>query len=284
VLQLRESGSEEPQPYAALSYCWVGEQEVRTTNSTLHRHLTRLNEKDLPATVRDAVLVTERLGITQIWIDSLCIIQDNIHDKTVELAQMPLVYNQATVTIVASRATSVQEGFLRPRSSISGQNPQILFQLPYTNSKGVNGSLAVYPHIEATEPLDFRAWALQERYLSPRILEYGTLRTRWICSCCHELSSSRDHPLTDGFDENARLDTVNELANVEGSSPKMGKHEYFYNLANLYLPEGSWLPGHKRDQWYSLLKLYTHRKLTVPSDRLSSNLRNCCTFREGAKR
>jgi hypothetical protein len=144
VLQLRESGSEEPRPYAALSYCLGGEQQICTTNSTLHRHLTRLNEKHLPATVRDAVTVTERLGITQIWIDSLCIIQDDIHDKTVELAQMPLVYNQATVTIVASRAIRVQEGFLLPRSSISGQSPQVLFRLPYTNSHGVNGSLTAY--------------------------------------------------------------------------------------------------------------------------------------------
>jgi hypothetical protein len=121
--------------------------------------------------------------------------------------------------------------------------------------------------MEATEPLDLRAWALQERYLSPRILECGTFRTRWICSCCHELSSSRDHPLTDGFDENAGLDTVNKLANVEWAPPKMDKHECFYNLSNLDLPVGSSLPGHSlRGRWYSLLNLYTHRKLTVPSD------------------
>jgi len=89
-LRLRETRSEEAEPYVALSYCWGGEQRVTTDSKTVHRHLSRINMEDLPPTVRDAVFVAEKLGITRLWVDALSIIQDDIHDKAFEISQMPL--------------------------------------------------------------------------------------------------------------------------------------------------------------------------------------------------
>jgi hypothetical protein len=96
---------------------------------TRHRaqHRTDLTATDLPATLRDAILVAERLGIRQIWIDSFCIIQDDVHDKAVQLAQMPLIYNQAIVTITTSRAKGEHEGFLQDQSHSTGECPEMIF-------------------------------------------------------------------------------------------------------------------------------------------------------------
>ena len=71
--------------------------------------------EDLPATMRDAVIVTEKLGIMNLWIDALCIVQDDTIDKAREIAQMPLIYSQAIVTIAASRASGVEKGFLHDK-------------------------------------------------------------------------------------------------------------------------------------------------------------------------
>jgi hypothetical protein len=258
VLRLRETESENPVPYAALSYCWGGEQVVCTTNKTLHRHLTRINWTDLPATLRDAILVTERLGLRRIWIDSFCILQDDDYDKAIEIGRMPLIYNQATVTIAASRALHVNEGFLHNR--YTGESPETIFQLPRTDANGKVDSVTFHSPIETiTEPLDFRAWALQERYLSPRILDYGSYQTQWSCRFSQEDPKSNEHLFTDGFFE--RL--------AESKLKVASKHTYFYDITPPERPLEVWVPKKDiREQWYELVKTFTRRKLTVPGDRL----------------
>jgi hypothetical protein len=74
-LRLSVTKFDPPEPYVALSYCWGGDQHVKTTNENIIRHRTRINMEDLPATVRDAILVAERLGILKIWVGAFCIIQ-----------------------------------------------------------------------------------------------------------------------------------------------------------------------------------------------------------------
>jgi hypothetical protein len=50
---------------------------------------------ELPATLLDALLVANKLGISYIWIDSPCIIQDDPQDLVTELASMPRIYKEA---------------------------------------------------------------------------------------------------------------------------------------------------------------------------------------------
>ena len=56
------------------------------------------------------------MNIKYLWVDAFCIVQDDQEDKTFEIAQMPNVYYNSTLTIAASRATNVREGFLEERS------------------------------------------------------------------------------------------------------------------------------------------------------------------------
>ena len=66
-----------PVKYIALSHCWGPSQTFTTTNATLEQRLSSIEWKELPRTYRDAVKVACKLHIRYIWIDSLCIIQDN---------------------------------------------------------------------------------------------------------------------------------------------------------------------------------------------------------------
>lgn len=62
--------------YVALSYCWGGEQEQKTTTSNVkEREPTGIVISILPKALQDAVMVTRQLRLSTLWIDSLCIVQ-----------------------------------------------------------------------------------------------------------------------------------------------------------------------------------------------------------------
>jgi hypothetical protein len=67
-----------PVRYISLSHCWGLSQTCTTTNSSLANRLRSISWDILPKTYRDAITVARKLGIEYLWIDSLCIIQDNL--------------------------------------------------------------------------------------------------------------------------------------------------------------------------------------------------------------
>jgi hypothetical protein len=70
--------------YAALSYCWgtkeEAEHQLTTTSSTLERHCDRIAFDDMTPVIQDAVTAARELSIHYLWIDALCIIQDDVND------------------------------------------------------------------------------------------------------------------------------------------------------------------------------------------------------------
>jgi hypothetical protein len=83
-----------------------------TTQATINSHTKSFNLSSLAPTIQDAIKVTRMLQLRYLWIDALCIIQDDPADKRREMAYMGQIYKNATVTIAAARAKSVHEGFL----------------------------------------------------------------------------------------------------------------------------------------------------------------------------
>lgn len=61
-VRLIECKLEESIPYAALSYCWGDKGNITTTTNNIHDHLAGFDVQDLPPTLQDALLVTEKLG------------------------------------------------------------------------------------------------------------------------------------------------------------------------------------------------------------------------------
>ncbi|KAM0421209.1 hypothetical protein ACHAPT_010929 [Fusarium lateritium] len=162
--------------WAALSYCWGGPQKMETTiqNATA-RHKGFL-VSDLPSTIRDAIWVCHRLDISHIWIDSLCIIQNDQNDKVCELAKMPEIYQGALVTISASCASACTEGFLHDRSPYA---PSVAFPLRYADNYDIAQVISIDGFQK--EPIDTRPWTFQEQVLSERVLEYGTQEHEFLC-------------------------------------------------------------------------------------------------------
>jgi hypothetical protein len=71
--------------------------------------------KEVPKTFQDAIIVTHELGVPYLWIDSLCIIQDDISDWDREASQTARVYTNAYINIAALNSDDDAKGFLRTR-------------------------------------------------------------------------------------------------------------------------------------------------------------------------
>jgi hypothetical protein len=202
----------------------------------------------LPATLRDAVLVCRKTGFEYLWVDAFCILQDDAADQMSEIAKMPYVYGGAVFTIAASRCRSVDQRFLATRSF--GANPPPAFTLPYRCRDGAMGAVTIVRLDLSPEPIDSRGWTFQERLLSPRTIEYGTWQTRWLCQ-----ESGFDPKYTDGWkrkveDSSVRKDTLHLLTPhtaVERGHPRF---DYYFT-----------------SNWQSVVRAFTGRHLTKPTDR-----------------
>jgi hypothetical protein len=160
--------------YLTLSHCWGKLELVRLLANTMETYRSEIPLSKLSKTFRDALQVTAWLGYQYIWIDSLCIQQDSKSDWEREAATMGEIYRHSTCTIAATGAKDGDGGLFFERSAVAftacplfaRENGELLYA-----DRG-----SVWP-----APLTTRAWAVQERFLSPRTLSFGSDRVSWNC-------------------------------------------------------------------------------------------------------
>lgn len=188
-LRLVETREEEisTKEYIALSHPW-GDIKKHKPFSTLRKDPSGAGHEldlfkqsiphdQLPATFKDAVYCTRKLGIRYLWIDSICIIQGKDGDFTEEAERMEDVFSGAYCVLAASRANSQHDGFLGPRL----QREYVTFQRggekPFYVCKAIdNFSKDV---IEGS--LNKRGWVLQERALARRTIYFTENQTYFEC-------------------------------------------------------------------------------------------------------
>ncbi|MAD87254.1 MAG: hypothetical protein CL912_30205 [Deltaproteobacteria bacterium] len=108
-------GLGEEDEYVALTYVW-GEKTLKKEKPRgwrMPRTLKRAVRVDdygqevvelphnIPRTIRDAIDVTRSLGYRYLWVDSLCIVQDDETDQEIQIGMMDEIYSNATLTIAA---------------------------------------------------------------------------------------------------------------------------------------------------------------------------------------
>ncbi|PSN60507.1 HET-domain-containing protein [Corynespora cassiicola Philippines] len=165
--------------YAALSHCWGKAPPYTTTHKTLVSRSRALAWSEIPKTFRDAILVTRALELKYLWIDSLCIIQDDKTDWKEEAAKMCHVYSNAVVTIVASSASDSSKGFLQEREHLSKTIMSIRGERPIKMREDI------HYHFSTAGPLVDRGWCFQERMLARRLLMFEKHEMVWRCKIDH---------------------------------------------------------------------------------------------------
>ncbi|KAH0437150.1 heterokaryon incompatibility protein [Colletotrichum camelliae] len=186
------------------------------------------------------MLVTTQLGIRYIWIDSLCIVQDDAQDWAGEASRMASVYANAHLTISAMEATDGHQGLFIN----TGSEPILRRSVHEIKLPGLQ-----YPiYVRSTEgpdplkltnmPLLHRGWAFQERILSPWILHFT------------ESELNFEDARGGSFCECKELDHC-----IDGN---YGRH-WLFGTRTSYLDGTS---------WYHIVERYASGLLTSEADRL----------------
>ncbi|KAI0533294.1 HET-domain-containing protein [Xylaria digitata] len=250
--------------YAALSYCWGPPEDAISQFKTEHAtYRDRISGFPLGTTsqiMQDAFKVCRSLEIPYLWVDAVCIIQDDRADWEKESADMTNVYKSAYLTICTPTSTSCREGFLGERASAtigfrSRINPDVVGS--YTiRSCGVISDPQIaegdYERIDNSDTSPHnnwwrRGWTFQELALSTRVLVFGT-----------KLHLVLEDKFWSEGDEGMTESAGDEPLGFGG----MGGTFAVISVANALNAEDN------EHMWMSMLEQYTARQLTFRSDKL----------------
>jgi hypothetical protein len=271
----------------ALSYCWGRSGNFRTTKASLLGHLEKLPLDMLPATLRDAITVTRELGIRYLWIDAVCIVQDDIEDWNREAAMMQSTYANATITLSALASDDANGGLFHPRKvPVVSPAPLSLHLPPKDRPSWGQHPPKLYWFLLPAQaslkpfqpgPVHSRAWTLQEQHLSLRIIHFGLELMYWECLSCH--GSEFDPEGLDGAYDISQAGSFSHLREqkrfVRGCPSTrdlgiFGSDTYSEEARALAIRDR--LPGYLYLQWQELVSEYSARALTKQSDKVSAFL------------
>jgi hypothetical protein len=152
----------------------------------------------MPKTFQDAVIITRSLGVKYLWIDSLCIIQDNMDNWNIEAARMKSVYAGCYTMIAADNSINSHGGCFsssvheKTRSyAVESVGPFLSKARAFIRLTHMRGAFHerishdignIYQDDKSRTVLDQRGWCFQERVLAPRILHLGKSELAWECS------------------------------------------------------------------------------------------------------
>lgn len=236
--------------YTTLSHRWGVTPPLTTTTATLEERMNGIDPNSLPKTFQDAIHITRSLTIRYLWIDSLCIVQDDDADWEHESAHMAAVYEGAHLTIAATAAANGNAGCLRPFQ------PSERFEFQDTT---YFVRMVCNEHFEAIDPdgkrnvapLTQRGWAFQESLLSKRLLHFGKNQLFWKCASRH----ASEDGLMDHYEKDLSLPL-----RLSDSATPVGLRTF--------------LETKSRDEryysWHRLVEHYSARRFTYIKDKLAA--------------
>jgi hypothetical protein len=167
----------EKHQYLTVSHCWGQLSHNLVLGEDTHEAMVSgCDDRTLPRLVRDCVMVTRKLGFRYLWIDTMCILQDNTIDKAEEIQKMGDIYAGSTCNIAAVSASD-------SRSSLFTRYLPFISNPCYFRASGTGDTFAIRTWSDTIHnPLDHRAWVIQEKILSPRALNYTHAGISWHCN------------------------------------------------------------------------------------------------------
>ena len=178
-------------PYVCLSYCWgIDTGDIlKTTKLNLEAHYMAVPFSELPNTIRDAVTLCRALQLENLWVDSLCIIQDDKESWLQDSGEMDKIYANAHLTIAAEEPASCKLGFLGEQQfGKSDWQREFITDVPVETggprSEVLIRSMPLEDELPERCSLDRRGWCLQEAVLSIRRICFNGKEMTWECASC----------------------------------------------------------------------------------------------------
>ncbi|CAI6339950.1 unnamed protein product [Periconia digitata] len=235
-LVLTKGWEDRPQ-YSTLSHCWGQEPFLKMTACSYQQFMRGIPMGDLPKTFQDAIHISRSLHVEYIWIDSLCIIQDDPQDWGREASSMGAVYGGSHINIAATSSKNPHGGlFTQPKEYIDGLRTHVVVSGQSVPREFRDFDL--YSHHVTGSHLATRAWTLQEKLLPPRTLHIGDRGAFWECE-------SR---------------TASQCLPYAYPSPEISENSRLKGLASKHTDLVS--------AWSSIVKIYSAANLTFTKDKL----------------
>lgn len=204
--------------YVALSYVWGQTEMLRTTIETLDalQEVGALDEKSCPKispVIRHAIALVPQLGERYLWVDALCIPQDDPECLQRHIRHMASIYEAAVFTIVAADGTDANHGIPGLRGISAARKVPPFLQL--------TSRLRLRPRLPVKtqrSPWGKRGWTFQEQIFSRKKLIFVQGSVQWICQECQcfedvcEVSQSLRKTKIQGHGMDEELGSVGELA------------------------------------------------------------------------
>lgn len=162
-------------PYTTLSHCWGSAHSINLTTENYAGMLLWKSAAVLPQLYKDALHVAHNLGISYLWIDALCIVQtgDNFTDWQHEVESMSDIYSNSFCNISAADAPDAHHSMFTSRGLHSICPETVLLNLNKQPSPYLLSDTRLWDSEISQALVNSRAWVLQERLLSPRVLYFG---------------------------------------------------------------------------------------------------------------
>ncbi len=251
--------------YACLSHCWGDPKYIvsQLKTATISQYVHFLPWDTLPTTFQQSILLTRALGLRYLWIDCLCIIQDSDLDWQEESRKMGDIYRNGFLTIAAVSSADSRGGCFsqtEPDRCLRIWNQGSVDMLVGIRHCDPLGDKSEFSAVKTRYPLFTRAWVLQERKLSRRVLYCNREELQFGCqeSVLCECSNTRMAPHIQNPPQQMNMDMANERvppANPSYGGCDDGGGSIGWNL-NLY------------HSWQGLVKTYTQLRLTFDRDKL----------------
>lgn len=242
----------QPNEYAALSYVWGNAKRLLLSKDNQDWLSTpgalSADNPDVPRTFQDAFVVAEKLCIRYLWIDGLCICQDDSKQLLDHINSMEIVYSSALLTIV-SDTYSADTGI--PGISLPREPPQAQFEWAGTTFISARKTFA---QALKNSPWESRAWCLQEKVFSKRLLIFTESQTFYHCGAATWFE-----------------DTVMEQKENISGAIHMRENLRPYQKGNSGKPDVDYTAYDAHRQFFgrnfwSLIKVYSKRQLSFESD------------------
>jgi hypothetical protein len=222
-------------PYVALSYVWGKKLFFKTLKSNLAQ-LQKDNafsdchtKLGVPRTIADAISVVGLLEERYLWVDALCIVQDDESTRHDQLNNMASIFATASVTIIAMQGSDANYG-LRGLRGIS--QPRKVIQRPFRLAKG-HQVIECRRGSDQNSVWSERGWTFQEEIFSKRTLVFAGDMVEWGCACCscfEGFQQSKAHRNQSGLNEHSSLfsSPVPDLAEFGGLVQNYNERNFTY--------------------------------------------------------
>lgn len=230
-------------PYVTLSHCWGKALTARLLTKLVKEYSLNIPWESLILTFQDAIVASLKLGIHYIWIDALCIIQDDKDDWIFEAARMTGVYLNSYLNISADASRDGTEGLFRQR------DPHTLQSFVVPHGKGDSQRCGSVFYTDRwfgsvfLSPLAGRAWTVQEKFLAPRVLHFAAEEVLWECM---ELFTAESLPTL--FNTIPESNIIIRKSALRHDLPEQDRAQVLYDI------------------WYQPVTAYSRGTLTFTSD------------------